>query len=84
MGGKLLKSRLGSQSEGQWYEVLARRTPKEFLTHLGSVEAANEELAKARAIKIYDEHDWIEFCIFPRASSILLIPHRSHGEIGVC
>jgi len=67
-----------------WFEVFGRRTPAEFLRHIGSVEAANERLARARAEKIYDEHNWIELCLVPRSETIAILPSAGAGQIGVC
>ena len=54
----------------RYYEVFGRKTSDDPLTHVGSIEAPNDDLAEARAWYIYDEHDWRELCIAPAASFI--------------
>lgn len=54
----------------QYYEVFARKTSEDPLTHVGSIEAPNEDLAEARAWMIYDEHDWRELCLAPATAFI--------------
>lgn len=72
-----------------WYEVFARQRTSDFLGHLGSIEAENAELAEARAVRIYDEHAWLEMCIFPRSQCVRVVPGYGRGseklgKIGVC
>jgi len=62
---------LGSD-EPIYYEVFARRDSRTPLTHIGSVEAPNLELAKARAWFVYTERKWLEFCIVPTSAVISL------------
>lgn len=59
----------------RFYEVFGRKTSDHPLTHLGSVEAPNDELAEARAWHIYDEHEWRELCIVP-AAAIIAVTER--------
>jgi 1,2-phenylacetyl-CoA epoxidase PaaB subunit len=66
-----------------WYEVFARRSPRDYLAHVGSVDAANEEQAKARAWLTYDEHAWREMCLVPRSAVIPVRPAAGQ-QIGVC
>ncbi|WP_426440609.1 hypothetical protein [Bradyrhizobium genosp. P] len=61
--------------ELSFYEVFTRRTSKEPLTHIGSIEAPNEELAEARAWFVYDQEPWLEMCIV-RTSAIIPITER--------
>lgn len=42
------------------YEVFARRDSSESLHHLGRVLAGSEDLARARAWYVFDEHPWKE------------------------
>lgn len=53
-----------------FYEVFARKTSEDPLTHVGSIEAPNDDLAEARAWYVYDEHEWRELCIVPAAAFI--------------
>jgi 1,2-phenylacetyl-CoA epoxidase PaaB subunit len=62
---------LGSE-EPIYYEVFARRNSRTPLAHIGSVEAPNAELAKARAWFVYTEHIWQELCIVPTSAVISL------------
>lgn len=54
----------------KYYEVFARETSATPMTHVGSVEAPNDDLAQARAWYIYDQHEWIEMCLVPLDSMI--------------
>jgi 1,2-phenylacetyl-CoA epoxidase PaaB subunit len=54
------------------YECFARRDSSMPLTHIGSVEAPNLDLAKARAWFVYTEHKWQEFCIVPTSAVVSL------------
>lgn len=47
------------------YEVFARQSSEEELRRVGSVTAANDDLARVRAWFVFDEHKWIEMCIVP-------------------
>lgn len=54
----------------QVYEVFARKTHDEELKHVGSVNAADDELAKVYAWTMYDEENWVEMCVVPRKAVI--------------
>ncbi|MEM7801352.1 MAG: hypothetical protein AAF633_19315 [Chloroflexota bacterium] len=54
------------------YEVFAR-VSEPALHHIGSVVAANEELAKMYAAKLYDEWGWREMMIIRRSDISVLI-----------
>lgn len=62
---------LGSE-EPIYYEVFARQDSRMPLTHIGSVEAPNLDLAKARAWFVYTEQKWQEFCIVPTSAVVSL------------
>jgi 1,2-phenylacetyl-CoA epoxidase PaaB subunit len=57
------------------YEVFARRSHEEELKHVGSVNAAEDDLAKAYAWTLYDEESWVEMCVVKRDSVIPITPH---------
>ena len=57
---------LGAE-EPIYYEVFARLDSRTPLTHIGSIEAPNLDLAKARAWFVYTEQKWRELCIVPTA-----------------
>lgn len=48
-----------------YYEVFGRISSDDSLSHIGSVEAPNDELAEVRAWYIYDQHPWKEMCVVP-------------------
>lgn len=48
------------------YVVLARKNREDPLQHIGSVHAADPELAKVYAWKTYDEERWFEMVVAPR------------------
>ncbi|MBN9430741.1 MAG: phenylacetic acid degradation b [Burkholderiales bacterium] len=52
-------------STPRYYEVFARRTSEDPLTHVGSVEAPNDDLAQVRAWYVFDQHEWKEMCVVP-------------------
>ena len=60
------------------YEVFARKTHDEELKHVGSVNAADDELAKVYAWSTYDEESWIEMCVVPRDA---IVPVTRHGRL---
>lgn len=66
-----------------FWEIFARRKHSEPLAHVGSVEAPNLQLAKARAWWIYDQHKWIEMCIAPRDQMITLTEEGKKVQIKV-
>ncbi|OGU03241.1 MAG: hypothetical protein A2W29_08800 [Gemmatimonadetes bacterium RBG_16_66_8] len=62
------------------YEVFARKDHGEELKHVGSVNAADDELARTYAWSVYDEESWVEMCVVPREA---VIPVTAHGKIPV-
>jgi 1,2-phenylacetyl-CoA epoxidase PaaB subunit len=80
------KARPGGQAAGpaaaRYYEVFARRDLAEALTHLGSVEAPNDELAQVRAWYIYDQHAWREMCVVPTSAIVPVDPAGRRTAIG--
>ena len=50
------------------YEVFARKTREEPLRHIGYVNALSDQLARVSAWKTYDEQNWFEMCVVPRAA----------------
>lgn len=57
-------------SESRIYEVFARKNHDEELKHVGSVNATDDDLAKAYAWTLYDEERWIEMCVVPRSAIV--------------
>jgi len=58
---------------GEVFEVFARRKPENPLHHIGYVNAPDAELAGVYARSIYDEWDWIEMVVVPRAAMTSVI-----------
>ena len=52
------------------YEVFARKAHDEELKHVGSVNATDDDLARAYAWTLYDEERWIEMCVVPRRAIV--------------
>ncbi len=63
---------------GQVYEVFARSNHNEALRHVGSVNAADDDLAKAYAWTLYDEESWVEMCVVPRQAVIPITHDLEH------
>ncbi len=61
---------------GEVYEVFARRNHNEELRHVGSVNATDDDLAKAYAWTMYDEESWVEMCVVPRRAVIPITHER--------
>ena len=64
------------------YEVFGRAKHNDALSHLGSLEASNLDLARARAIMLYSERSWVELCIAPAGSFIKLFAHEDEPTLG--
>lgn len=60
------------------YEVFARKTREEPLHHIGYLNAMDDQLARVYAWKTYDEQNWFEMCIVPRAAILPVNQHHSH------
>lgn len=65
----------------RYYEVFARKDSSDPLTHVGSVEAPNDDLAQIRAWYIYDQHRWKEMCIVPLEAVITVTEHHRTTKI---
>jgi 1,2-phenylacetyl-CoA epoxidase PaaB subunit len=62
------------------YEVFARKTREEPLRHIGFINALDPELARVCASTTYDEQNWFEMCIVPRAA---IVPVKLEGSLHV-
>lgn len=60
------------------WEVFARKDHTDELKHVGSVNAADAELAKTYAWALYDEESWVEMCVVPRTAIIAV---TSQGKL---
>ncbi|WP_051334796.1 phenylacetic acid degradation b [Bradyrhizobium sp. Ai1a-2] len=67
----------------EFYEIFARRSSAEALTHIGSIEAPNAELAEARAWFVYDHEPWKEMCIVPTSAIIPITERGSDVKVKV-
>ena len=67
--------------EPRYYEVFARKDSSDSLSHVGSVEAPNDDLAQIRAWYIYDQHPWKEMCIVPLEAIITVTEHDRTTKI---
>ncbi|MBR0954917.1 phenylacetic acid degradation b [Bradyrhizobium canariense] len=65
------------------YEVFARRNSEEPLTHIGSIDAPNAELAEARAWFVYDHDTWKEMCIVPLSAIVTITERGSNAKVKV-
>ena len=74
------KREIGGASP-KFYEVFARRTSEDPLTHVGSIEAPNDALAEVRAWHIHDEHEWRELCVVPTAAIIAVTERGRNVKI---
>jgi 1,2-phenylacetyl-CoA epoxidase PaaB subunit len=52
------------------YDVFARKERGDALTHIGYIDAPDDELARVYAWKTYDEQNWFEMCVVPRAAIV--------------
>lgn len=60
------------------FEVFARKSRGEPLRHVGFINAMDGELARVHARSTYDEQNWFEMYVVPRAA--MLDVNRSAGE----
>ena len=52
------------------YEIFARKARAEPLRHVGFVNAMDPELARVAAATTYDEQNWLEMYVVPRAAMV--------------
>ncbi len=52
------------------YDVFTRKSRGEPLTHVGYLEALDDELARVYAWNTYDEEKWFEMVVVPRNAII--------------
>jgi 1,2-phenylacetyl-CoA epoxidase PaaB subunit len=55
------------------WEVFARRKYDEPLHQVGTVAADDPHLAEVYARSIFDEFNWVEMVLFPRADGVFAI-----------
>lgn len=75
--GKVRPGSRGRSTGARYYEVFGRKDSDDALTHLGSVEAPNADLAQVRAWYVYDQHAWREMCVAPADA---FVPMNRSGQ----
>lgn len=50
------------------FEVFARKNRGDSLRHIGGLDAPDPALARVYAWRTFDEENWFEMCIVPRAA----------------
>ena len=78
---KIDQKRERGGKEPKYYEVFARKDSNSDLSHVGSVEAPNDELAQVRAWYIYDQHRWREMCVVPLEAIITVTEEGKSAKI---
>lgn len=63
----------------QVFEVFCRLAPGDPMAHIGTLNAPDIELARVYAWKIYDEEDWADMWVVPRASIVSAHPDHLSG-----
>lgn len=64
------------------YEVFARKERKEPLSHIGTIRATSVDFAKVYARNTYDEENWVEMIVVPRAAMIQTLEIEPIIDIG--
>ena len=59
------------------YDVFARKNRGDQLSHIGYVDALDDEMARVYAWKTYDEENWFEMCVIRRSN---IIPVNRQGS----
>lgn len=65
----------------KFYEVFARKDSNDVLSHVGSIEAPNDDLAQVRAWFIYDQYKWKEMCVVPTDAIVTVTEHDKRIKI---
>lgn len=65
----------------EFFEVFARKDSSEALQHIGSVKAANPEIAVTRAWYVYDQHKWLEMCLVPLQAVIAVTERNTKVKV---
>ena len=58
------------------YEVFARISPGDPMSHIGTLNAPADDLARVYAWRIYDEEDWADMWVVPRDAIASAHPDR--------
>jgi 1,2-phenylacetyl-CoA epoxidase PaaB subunit len=78
---KIDQKRERGGKDPKYYEVFARKNSDSELSHVGSVEAPNDQLAPVRAWSIYDPHKWRDMCVVPLESIITVTEEGKSAKI---
>lgn len=65
------------------FEVFGRDQLERPLSHIGSIQAPNQDLAVARARFMYSERQWVELCVAPSDSFVACLSPVRRGSIGM-
>ena len=65
------------------FEVFGRDQLERPLSHIGSIQAPNQDLAVARARFMYSERQWVELCVAPSESFVACLSPVRRGSIGI-
>ena len=65
------------------FEVFGRDQLERPLSHIGSIQAPNQDLAVARARFMYSERQWVELCVAPSESFVACLSPVRRGSIGM-
>ena len=65
------------------FEVFGRDRMERPLSHIGSINAPNQELAVARARFMYSERRWVELKVAPATAFLDCLDPGQQGGIGM-
>lgn len=65
----------------QVFEVFCRIAAGDPMSHIGTLNAPDIELARVYAWKIYDEEDWMDMWVVPRSSIVSAHPDNLSGSL---
>ena len=78
---------MGSETENTgenlMFEVFGRDQVERPLSHIGSIQAPNQDLAVARARFMYSERQWVELCVAPSDSFVGCLAPGQRGRVGM-
>ena len=72
-----------STTQDRVFEVFGRDQVERPLSHIGSIVAANQELAVARARILYSERQWVELRVAPAESFMDCLKQGRTGAVGL-
>jgi 1,2-phenylacetyl-CoA epoxidase PaaB subunit len=74
-----------SKGKNRDYDVFTRIKRGDDLTHIGTVEASTDELAKVYANYVYDEEKWVEMFVVRRENMVCVreVEGLFKAEVGI-